>query len=53
VGLFDLLVAPLACAIPNTRRLAWMVPVAGMVLSILVVIVTVLTFQPPPPDIGG
>jgi len=35
------------------RPRAWMVPVVGIGLSILIWITAVALFQPPPPDIGG
>jgi hypothetical protein len=30
-----------------------MAPAAGIAFSVLIVVVAILSFQPPPPDIGG
>jgi hypothetical protein len=53
VGLADLLLVIPVAAHPATRRRAWIVPVAGVAVSILVVVFAILAFQPPPPDLGG
>jgi hypothetical protein len=53
VGFLDFLFVVLLLLTPQTLRWAWMAPAAGIALSVLIVVVAILSFQPPPPDIGG
>jgi hypothetical protein len=39
--------------VARTRPYAWLVPLIGIGVSILVVVAAIVGFQPPPPDIGG
>jgi hypothetical protein len=53
VGLLDILIAGLLLIVPRTLRWAWIAPAIGIALSVSIVVVAMLSFQPPPPDIGG
>ena len=54
VGVTDfVLTTILLLRTPSTRSKAWIVPVVGMTVSVLVVFVTPLAFNAPAPDIGG
>jgi cytochrome bd-type quinol oxidase subunit 2 len=53
VGFLYFLFAWLLLLTPRTLRRAWMAPAVGIALSVLIVVVAILSFQAPPPDIGG
>jgi hypothetical protein len=52
-GAFEFLIALVLLLLPGTRTRAWIVPVAGMALSVAIVVLAIATFQPAVPYVGG
>lgn len=53
IGLLSSIGTVCAAASRRTRSRAWLVPAAGILLSILAAALSIAAFVPPPPDIGG